>query len=75
MVVDYTVNGDSFVPGTPRVWSGKPIFYPGLLNLALHPDGKRFAVFPMPEVAGGEKGPVHVTMLLNFLDELERRIP
>jgi hypothetical protein len=28
----------------------------------------RFAVFPMPETAGAEKGTIHVTFLLNFLD-------
>ena len=75
MVVDYTVNGDSFVPGKPRLWSEKQIFYPGVSNLALAPDGKRFAVFPMPEAAGPEKGSVHVTFLQNFLDELRRQIP
>ena len=75
MVVDYTVNGDSFVSGKPRLWSEKQIFYPGNSNLTLAPDGKRFAVFPMPEAAGPEKGSVHVTFLLNFLDELRRREP
>jgi len=74
-VVDYTVNGDSFVPGKARVWSEKQVFYTGNLNLDLAPDGKRFAVFPMPEAAGGEKGSVHVVFLQNFLDELRRRIP
>ncbi len=75
MVVDYTVNGDSLVPGKPRVWSDKQIFYAGNLNLDLAPDGKRFAVFPMPEAAGTDKGSVHVVFLQNFLDELKRRIP
>jgi serine/threonine-protein kinase len=75
MVVDYTVNGDSFVPGKPRLWSDKQIFFPRFLNLALHPDGKRFAVFPMPEISNAEKSSVHVTMLLNFFDEVRRRIP
>lgn len=75
MVVDYTVNGDSFLPGKPRVWSERQIFYPGNSNLALAPDGKCFAVFPMPEAGGPEKGSIHVTFLLNFLDELKRRIP
>jgi hypothetical protein len=51
MVVDYTVNGDSFAPSKPRLWSEKQIFYTGHSNLALAPDGKRFAVFPMPEAA------------------------
>ena len=75
VVVDYTVTGDSFVPGKPRLWSEQRIYYPGSSNLALAPDGKRFAVFPMPEAAGPEKGTVHVTFLQNFLDELKRRIP
>jgi hypothetical protein len=36
--------------------------------------GKRFAALPMPEAAGQEKGSVHVTFLLNFFDELRRRM-
>jgi hypothetical protein len=77
MVVDYTVNGDSFVPVKPRLWSEKQIYMPGNTNLTLAPDGKRFAVFPIPEAAGPgpEKGSVHVTFLLNFFDELRRRAP
>jgi serine/threonine-protein kinase len=74
MMVDYTANGDSFVPAKPRLWSEKQILYTGTSNLALAPDGKRFAVFPMPEAAGPEKGSVHVTFLENFFDELRRRI-
>ena len=60
-MVDYTANGDSFVPSNA--------------NLALAPDGKRFAVFPMPEATGPGKGTVHVSFLQNFVDELKRRIP
>jgi hypothetical protein len=45
MVVDYTVSGETFVPGKPRLWTDKQIFFPGTSNLALAPDGKRFAVF------------------------------
>jgi Tol biopolymer transport system component len=75
MVMDYMVHGDSFVPGKRRLWSDKQLFYTGTQNLDLAPDGKRFAVFALPETAPGEKGSVHVTMLLNFFDELKRRIP
>jgi hypothetical protein len=75
MVLDYTVNADSFLPGKPRLWSEKQIFFAGNLNLALAPDGKRFAVFPMPEAAVPEKGSVHVTFLQNFVDELRRKLP
>ena len=75
MVVDYSAAGDSFVPGKPRLWSEKQVFYTGSFNLALAPDGKRFAVFPIPEPSAPGKGPLHVTFLLNFFDELRRRIP
>ncbi len=75
MVVDYTVNGDSFVPGKPRVWYDKQLFRTGTSNLDLAPDGKRFAVFALPDSAPGAKASVHVTMLENFFDELKRRIP
>jgi len=75
MVVDYTVEGRTFVPGKPRLWSDKQLFYPGTSNLDLAPDGKRFIILSMPEAPAGEKGSVHVTMLQNFFDELRRRIP
>ena len=40
MVVDYSVNGDSFVTGKPHLWSDKQIFDGGVTNWALAPDGK-----------------------------------
>ena len=76
MVSDYSVNGDSFVRGKPRLWSDAQLFYPGVRNLDLAPDGKRFVVLSAPKPDAGEKGPpVHVTVLLNFFDELRRRVP
>jgi len=75
MVVDYSVHGDAFVASKPRLWSDQQLFNPGLLNLDLASDGKRFAVLHAPELAGDEKGSVHVAMLLNFFDEVKRRIP
>ena len=74
MVVEHTVNGASFVPGEPRLWSDKQLFYTGTSNLDLAPDGKSFAVLALPDTPPGEKGTVHVTMLFNFFDELKRRI-
>jgi serine/threonine-protein kinase len=59
MAVDYTVDGASFVPGTPRLWSERQLFFTGTSNLDLAPDGKRFAVFALPEAAPGAKGSVH----------------
>ena len=73
MVVDYEVKGGVFIPGRVRQWSptrigGGPVPY------TLHPDGKRFAVFPAHEPAPEHRGSPHVTFLLNFGDELRRRL-
>jgi serine/threonine-protein kinase len=75
MVVAYTMDGSSFMPGEPRLWSDTHLFYTGTSNLDLAPDGKRFIVLALPEAASTEKGSVRVTMLLNFFDELKRKIP
>jgi Tol biopolymer transport system component len=73
MVADYKIEGDSFVPDKPRIWSDQQVLLPNFIRvLDLHPDGKRFAVFPRPEIEEG-KGNLHVTFLLNFADELSRR--
>jgi len=78
MVSDYTGKGDSFAGDKPRPWSNTQIldlFGTTVWNLDLSPDGKRFAVIPRPEATGEPKGSVHVTVLLNFFDELRRRVP
>jgi hypothetical protein len=72
MVVDYRVEGNAFSHGKPRLWSEARLFYAGNVNLDLAPDGKRFMALWEPET---EKGPARVTMLLNFFDEVKRRIP
>lgn len=75
MAVPYSAHGGSFLPGRPRVWSDRQIDYSGTSNLDAAPDGKRMLVF-MPAAAGpGAAGSAHVTMLLNFFDELKRRLP
>jgi DNA-binding winged helix-turn-helix (wHTH) protein/Tol biopolymer transport system component len=75
MVVSYKVNGESFVPSAPHLWSDTQIFSLGVVNLALAPDGKRFAVFPIPEPIAEQKVATRVTFLLNFFDELRIRFP
>jgi serine/threonine-protein kinase len=77
MAAAYTAKADSFAADKPRLWSNTEIREPsGTWNLDLAPDGKRFAVFPRSEAtAGDQKGSVHVTVLLNFFDELRRRVP
>ena len=74
MVAAYTVGGDSFRAEKPRVWS------PGLLPLRpfsrifdLHPDGERVAVLKASGEA--EARGDHVTLIVNFFDELRRIAP
>ena len=76
MAASYSIKGDSFIPDKPRVWSSKPIvnLVNSIKNVELAPDGKRIvALMPAdsPQDSGAQN---HVTFLLNFLDELERRV-
>jgi serine/threonine-protein kinase len=72
MVTEYSVAGHSFAPGKPRLWSDKPGYYPGFTNMDLAPVGKRFVVLDNADTAGGQP---RIVFLLNFFDELKRRIP
>jgi WD40 repeat protein/predicted Ser/Thr protein kinase len=78
MVAGYTAIGDSLAVGKPQVWSPKslvvvPVGHP----YDLAPDGKRFAVllYPGGTAEPGQKPIDSITVLLNFFDELRRRVP
>jgi Tol biopolymer transport system component len=75
MVAPYTVEGNSFVPGKPRVWADRKILRTDVHpNFDLAPDGKRVVVLPVSD--SGQNNPsLHVTFLLNLAGELRRRIP
>jgi serine/threonine-protein kinase len=77
MVATYTARGDSFNADRARQWSPVQIAQTGIYPpLDLAPDGKRFAVLSLAaQGGGGDKTTVHVTVLLNFFDELRRRVP
>ena len=76
MVADYEGKNESFTNGKPRLWSNQQLHdVSGALNYDLAPDGKRFAILPELKAPSEEKGPVHVTFLLNFFDELRRHVP
>src|SRR5262249_32255761 len=69
-VVSYTVNGDTLVASPPRLWSAKSPPFVG--PPAMLPDGKRFiVVLPSSEAATARQ--THISVLLNFADELHRR--
>ena len=69
MVATYSANGGTFVASKPRLWAAKKDI--DFFDLA--PDGKRFAV--MQGEGPEEITPTQVTFLLNFFDELRRRVP
>jgi serine/threonine-protein kinase len=78
MVVPYTANDRSFVAEKPRQWSPAPLFRPNnnsLWDLDIVQDGRRFVVLAPTEPSSKEPTTVHVTILLNFFDELRRRLP
>ena len=76
MVVNYTVKGDSFLADKPRLWTEKQLADTGIFqNLDITPDGKRFVVLMPAEGAVVQKAQNHVTFLLNFFNELRRRLP
>lgn len=66
------LKGASFEAGKPRQWSARQLQNIFKSNYAIAPDGKRFAVFEAPDLG---KVPPRVGLLLNFLDELKRKLP
>ena len=71
MTLSYSVNGNSFVAGRPRVW----IAAVGGTEWDLGPDGKRVAML-IPEGSARAPQQEHViVMLQNFADALRRRVP
>jgi Tol biopolymer transport system component len=74
MAVDYSVQGNSFMAEKPRVWAEAPVgttVFPRTFSVSA--DGKRFAVMP-PRSAAGQESSVHVTFVMNLVDELRRRV-
>ncbi|MGA2712661.1 MAG: hypothetical protein ABSG41_06105 [Bryobacteraceae bacterium] len=73
-VTDYTVQGDSFVAAKPRPWSPAQVaLKPSLFDLM--PDGKRMVMALPQDPTEGGKSNTHVTMLVNFFDDLRLRAP
>ena len=76
MVTTYQTKGDSFAADKPRVWSNTKLANVGLNgNYDLAPDGKRIAALMPGDTAQGQQVQNHVIFLMNFFDELRRRVP
>ncbi len=75
MATSYSAKGGSFAAGKPQVWAQENLPYlGGNYPYDLAPDGKRFAVVLNP--GGTEvRSTDSVTVLVNFFDELRRKVP
>ena len=74
MVASYAVDGDTFHPEQPRLWSpGRFLVRPRLTSYDLHPDGDRFAVAAVSGVADLKQH--NVVFIFNVFDELRRVAP
>ncbi|SRR5579871_2573948 len=74
MSVPYTVRNGVFQPEKPKEWSASQAILRDTTPV-ISPDGKRIATLFVPLEAEAEKPPTHVTFLLNFFDELQRKAP
>ena len=75
MVVDYTTIGGSFKATKPKAWSQQAILDAGgpFQPYALAPDGQRFAVLLYPDGTADQRNSLHLTFVLNFIDDLRKR--
>jgi hypothetical protein len=73
MSVPYNAKGDTFTPGKPHVWTDAAMMALGTYtSWDLAPDGKRIVAFFRGQ--NDNQPPVtHLTFLLNFTDDLQRR--
>jgi len=75
MVVDFAMPGGTFQPTQPRLWSKTPLADTGVLpNFDVSSDGRVVALLPAPQT-GDPQDDRHVTIVINFLDEVRRRVP
>ena len=70
----YMMKGDAFLAEKRRPWPGPSLDTGDFTTFDISPDGKRLLTFTHPESTADNRG-AHVTVLLNFFDEIRRRIP
>jgi hypothetical protein len=75
MVADCTMNKDTFASANVHAWSATPLADIGpQANFDVAPDGKR-VIGILPGRQDGQTPKHQVVFLLNFFDELRRRVP
>ena len=75
MAAGYLATGDSFSAEKPRERSHAVLNLGIGWNFDASPDNKRFVVLTRQYSANEQRSSLHVTFLLNFFDEVRRRIP
>jgi hypothetical protein len=74
MVASYRFAANAFVAGLSRQWPSSLVADTGVLpNFDLAPNGARIAALVPATRPGGEQTMNHVTVMLNFADEVRRR--
>jgi Tol biopolymer transport system component len=73
LAASYRVHGDSFLPEAPHVYSRKIAVFGSTRSHDPAPDGKRVVVLAAADTARGSDE--RLVFLLNFFDELRRRVP
>jgi hypothetical protein len=73
----FATKGEAFSPDRPVEWSSVPSVRLGnYIAYDLAPDGKRvITIPPLLADSAGEKSSVPMTVLLNYFDELKRKVP
>jgi serine/threonine-protein kinase len=75
MVTTYTTRGGVFLPGTPRQWSPTTIqMNASYLNFDVDPNGKRLVVNLRTDTGQDKQSNLHAAFVLNFFDELKRKV-
>jgi len=76
LAADYEIQGDSFLVGKPRLWTDARISANmGHADFDVAADGQRVLTSINPVDRVEQSTTVHVTFLLNFFDELKKRVP
>ncbi len=80
MTAAYTASGSpnagTFTASTPRMWSAVPLAASyNFPNYDVAPEGNRIVAILAPDDPESQKPLTHVTFLLNFSDELQRKAP
>jgi serine/threonine-protein kinase len=75
MVVTYSAKEGNFDASKPQPFTDRKVGNTGITpDFDLAPDSIRFAVLVPPDAAELEAARSHITLVLNFFDEVRRRL-